>query len=73
MSAPKVKVIPQKKKLSNNFFFKTCLPMSVLKLIIKKIGHRACLGDIIGQTYPIDVLTGTDYALYFIGSFYILR
>ena len=29
--------------------------MSVLKLIIKKIGHRACLGDITGQTYPIDV------------------
>ena len=29
--------------------------MSVLKLIIKKIGHRACLGDIMGQTYPIDV------------------
>ena len=55
MSALKVKVIPQKKKLSNNFFFKTCLPMSVLKLIIKKIGHRACLGDIMGQTYPIDV------------------
>ena len=47
--------------------------MSVLKLIIKKTGDRACLGDITGQTYPIDVWTGTDYALHFIGSFYILR
>lgn len=27
--------------------------MSVLKNTIKKMGHHASLGDIMGQTYPI--------------------
>ena len=44
-----VEVTPQKKMLSNNFFLtflKYTLPMSVSKNIIKRIGHCACLGDI---------------------------
>ena len=35
--------------------------MSVSKNTIKKIGHRACLGDIKGQTYP----TGTNHVASF--------
>ena len=27
--------------------------MSVSKIAVKKIGHRACLADKMGQTYPI--------------------
>ena len=42
------------------------------KNTIKKIGHRACLGDIKGQTYPIYASTGTYHARYFISSRYIL-
>ena len=34
--------------------------MSVSKTMVKKIGHRACLGDVVGETYPIYACTGTN-------------
>ena len=41
--------------------------MSVLKNAIKKkIGHRACLGYMIGQTYPIYACAGTNHVRHFI-------
>ena len=46
--------------------------MFVWKNTIKKIGHRAYFGDLIGQTYPIYACTGTNHACNFIGSRYIL-
>ena len=39
--------------------------MSVSKNTIKKIGHRACLGDIMSQTYPIYACTGTNHVVSF--------
>ena len=47
--------------------------MSVLKNTIKKIGHLACLGYMMGQTYPIYACAGTNHARHFIDSQYILR
>lgn len=44
-----VEVTPQKKKVIEQFFLtflKYTLAMSVSKNIIKRIGHCACLGDI---------------------------
>ena len=46
--------------------------MFVWKNTIKKIGHRAYFGDLIGQTYPIYACTSTNHACNFIGSRYIL-
>ena len=37
----------------------------------KKICHRACLGDIMGQTYPFYACNGTNYTRHFKGSRYI--
>ena len=37
----------------------------------KKIGHCACLGDIMGQTYPIYACTSNNHQRHFIGSQYI--
>ena len=37
----------------------------------KKIGHGACLGDIMGQTYPIYACTSNNHQRHFIGSQYI--
>ena len=34
----------------------------------KKIGYRACLRDIMGQTYPIYACIGTNHARHFIAS-----
>ena len=45
-------VIPQKKKLSNDFFF-NFRSVSVSKTTIEKIGHRVCLRGVIGWSYPI--------------------
>ena len=70
-----LKVIPQK-KLSNNFFKLSlnvpyqCLFRKIHK--IKKIGHRACLGYMTGQTCPIYACTGINHARHFIGSRCIL-
>ena len=47
--------------------------MSVSKNTVKKTGHRAYLGDIMDQTYPIYACTGTNHACHFIGSRYNLR
>ena len=77
--ALRLKVIPQEKnKLSNDFLeaFPECsLLIPVLKTTIKKICHRACLRDIIGQSYPIaiDSYTDSNHARYLVGSGYILR
>ena len=38
--------------------------MSVLKNTMKKIGHRASLSDMMGQTYPIYAYTGTNYGVF---------
>ena len=65
------KVIPLKKKLSNDFlktFPEYSLLNPVLKTTIEKISHRACLRDVM-----IDACTDTNHARYFIGSGYILR
>ena len=47
----------------NNVFFENT---------IKEIGHRACLGDFMGQTNPIYARTSNNNARHFIGSLYIL-
>ena len=36
--------------------------MSVSKNTIKKIGHRACFRDMMGQTYPLYPCTNTNHA-----------
>ena len=46
--------------------------MSVSKNAIRKVGHCACLGDLMGQTYPVYACTGTNQVLHFISSQYIL-
>ena len=46
--------------------------MSVSKNTIKKIGHRACLGYMTGQTCPIYACTSINHARHFIGSRCIL-
>ena len=46
--------------------------MFVPKNTIKKIYHRACLGDLMGQTYPIYACTATNHTRHFIGSRYVL-
>lgn len=46
--------------------------MSVSKSTIKKICHRAFLGDIMGQTGPIYACTGNNHTPHFIGSQYKL-
>ena len=69
-----IRVITQKKKkkkLSNNFFkISLKVPYQSLwrKNTIKKIGHRACLKDVVGQTYPIYACTGANHARAFISS-----
>ena len=55
-------MIPQKKKLSNDFL------ETFLETTIKKIGHRASLRAMIGQFYPIYAYTGTNHALLIISS-----
>lgn len=35
--------------------------MSLLKSKIKKMGHWACLGDMMGQTYHIYAYSGTNH------------
>lgn len=40
---------------------------------IKKISSLACLGDLMGQTYPIYACSSTNHERHFIGSRYILR
>ena len=75
LSKNKVKVIPQKKNFLNGFletFPEFSLLIPVLKTTVKKICHRACLRDIMGQSYPIDACTNTNHAHYFIGSGYVL-
>ena len=57
------KVIPQKRNL----------PISVWKNTYQKIGHYACVIDMMSQTYPIYACTGTNHVNHFIGSQYILR
>ena len=42
--------------------------MSVSKNTIKKIGHCACLGDIMGQAHHIYARIGTNHARHFIGT-----
>ena len=37
------------------------LTNAVSKNTIKKIGHHACLRDVIGQTYPIYTCTDTNH------------
>ena len=55
------------------FTFKVNLTMSVSKNTFKKkIGHHACIGDIMCQTYPIYACTGKNHSHYFIGPQYIL-
>ena len=49
------------------------LLIPVLRTAITKISHRACLRDIVDQSYSIDACTETNHARYFIGSGYILR
>ena len=67
-----LKVISQK-KLSNNFFkLPLSVPYQVSKNTIKKIGHRACLGYMTGQTCPIYACTGINHERHFIGSRCIL-
>ena len=69
-----LKVIPQKKKLLNDFLetFPECsLLIPVLRTRIKRICHRTCLRDIMGQSYPIDACTDTNHVRYFLGSGYI--
>ena len=61
-------MILQKKKLLNNFF--EC-SQQFFEEYKKKIGHRACLGDIMGQTYPIYACTSNNHQRHFIGSQYI--
>ena len=66
----------EKKQLSNDFLetFPECsLLIPVLRTTIKKISHRACLRDRMGQSYPIDACTDTNHARFFIGSGYMLR
>ena len=51
-----LKVIPQEKKFSNDFFLtflKYSSPTSVSKTSIEKIGHRLCLRGILGWSYSI--------------------
>ena len=59
----KLKVIPQKKKLSNDFLgtFPECSLLIPVLRTAKKIGHRACLRNIMGQSYPIDACTDTNH------------
>ena len=33
----------------------------------KKIGHHACLRDMMGQTYPVYACNGTNHARHVIG------
>ena len=55
------------------FTFKVNLTMSVSKNTLKKkIGHHACIGDIMCQTYPIYACTGKNHSHHFIGPQYIL-
>ena len=54
------------------FTFKVKLTMSVSENTLKKIGHHACIGDIMCQTYPIYACTGKNHSHYFIGPQYIL-
>ena len=46
--------------------------MAVSKNSTKQISHRACLGDLMGQTYSFYASPGTNHARHFIGSRYIL-
>ena len=46
--------------------------MSVSKNTIKRIGRCACLGEIMSQTHPISVCTGTIHARHVISSRYVL-
>ena len=76
VSSPHLKVIPQKKKIVEQFFkisLNCSLPISVSKNAIKKIVHGACLRDMRSQTFPIYTWTGTDHARHFVGSRFILR
>ena len=62
--------------MPNDFLetFPECsLLISVLRTTIKKISHRACLRDIMHQSYSTNARTDTKHARYFIGSGYILR
>ena len=47
--------------------------MSVSKNTIKKIGHCACLGDIMGQTHHIYARIGTNHARHFIVPLYLVH
>ena len=56
------KVIPQKKKLLNNFFILSLkVPYQCRFWKIKKTSHYVCLGDTVGQTCPIYACTGTNH------------
>ena len=46
--------------------------MSVSNNTIKKMGHCACLRDMMGITYPINANTETNGVHYFIDTWYIL-
>ena len=45
-------------------FLKCFQPISALKNTIKKINHRACLRDMMDQTYLIYTCTGTNHTSY---------
>ena len=65
-------MIPPKKCYYDFFkkrFFLIFPAIVCFKKYIEKIGHRACLRDTTGKTYPIYASTGP--ARYFIGSRYI--
>ena len=64
---------PKEKKLSDGFFqsfLKCSLSMSVSKNTIEKIGHRACLREMTGQTYSIYASTSTLSRALFYGTFF---
>ena len=69
-------LIPEGKKVIEQFFsnFPSMFPnIFVSKNTTTKIGHRSCLNDMMGQTYPICVCTGTNHARHSITLRYILR
>ena len=53
------------------WFFRKKSYWTIFWRIQKKIGHRACLGDIMGQTYPIYACTSNNHQRHFISSQYI--
>ena len=62
-----LKVIPQKKKITDEFFEtfpERSLPSTVSEKTIKMIGHHSRLRDMMGQSYPIYACTRANHAHY---------